>query len=195
MGGMPSQKGVPGAMEAGRILSQSLLSKRGPANLDFRLLASNTTREYIFVVLRHQVCGNLSQRPQEPNADRQKFITAGVQDALLNHFVTSFYQMCIGTMLAFPGSKESSHLELAWFLYKESQACQLKPDIIVRTPMFLKRQGQNMLMEGKILSFAGLPMRLTHFKNRPKTLRCLDEAYLPHVTMQRNQPLLSVEII
>ena len=51
MGGMPSQKGVPGAMEAGRILSQSLLSKRGPANLDFRLLASNTTREYIFVVL------------------------------------------------------------------------------------------------------------------------------------------------
>lgn len=32
-----------------------------PSETDFRLLASRTTREYISVVLNHQVCGNLSQ--------------------------------------------------------------------------------------------------------------------------------------
>ena len=48
----------------GRILPQSL--QRPRRHLDFRRI-SRTVREYIFVVLRHQVCGNLCQQPQETN--------------------------------------------------------------------------------------------------------------------------------
>ena len=55
----------------------------GPANLDFRLLASKAAGDYIPVVLSHQICDNLSQQPQESNTGGQKFLVAGIQGVLL----------------------------------------------------------------------------------------------------------------
>lgn len=50
----------------GRILPQRL--QRPHRHLDFRHI-SRTVRENIFVVLRHQVCGNLCQLPWETNTN------------------------------------------------------------------------------------------------------------------------------
>jgi len=40
-----------------------------PSETDFRFLASRNVKEYVSVVLNHQVCGNLLWQPQKKNTD------------------------------------------------------------------------------------------------------------------------------
>lgn len=59
----------------------------GPAEealptLDYGLLASRTVREYVSVVVGHQVCGHLGGHPRESKSGGHGFLSWGLSDSL-----------------------------------------------------------------------------------------------------------------